>query len=164
MPWTTVSDSWYIDVNPTAGDRAAGIVVRPNTTMLNKGLHASTIAVGGSAVNLPRQIAVDYQITSLTDIKELPAASTPRLGPVYPHPIPLAGEARLLLRNPRLLPLRVTLHDVLGRERALLHKGQTSDNDILYLRPTALGLVPGSYLLRVLSPDGQQSRMVTVVR
>jgi hypothetical protein len=164
MPWTTVSDSWYIDVNPTAGDRAAGIVVRPNTTMLNKGLHASTIAVGGSAVNLPRQIAVDYQITSLTDIKELPAASTPRLGPVYPHPIPLAGEARLLLRNPHLLPLRVTLHDVLGRERALLHKGQTSDNDILYLRPTALSLVPGSYLLRVLSPDGQQSRMVTVVR
>jgi hypothetical protein len=164
MPWTAQSDGWYIDIDPVAGDQAGSIAVQPNTTMLNKGLHASTITVGGSAVNLPKNIAVDYLITSLTEVEEQPSARALSLGPVYPHPIPLAGEARILVRNPQGQPLRVTLHDLLGRERALLREGVTTDSDVLYLRPATLGLSPGSYLLRVLSPEGQQSRMVTIMR
>jgi len=138
--------------------------VQPNTTMLNKGLHRSTLTVSGSAVNLPRGIAVEYVITSMTAVEDQPSARTLSLGPVYPHPIPVAGEARILLRNPQGHALRVTLHDLLGRERALLREGVTTDSDVLYLRPAALGLSPGSYLLRVLSAEGQQSRLVTVVR
>lgn len=164
MPWTTMSDTWYIDIDPVSGDHAAAITVRPNTTMLNKGTHASTLTVSCSVMNHPRHIVVDYHMTSLTTVEEQASAQPLLLGPVYPHPIPLAGEARLLLGNPRMLPLRVTLHDMLGRERALLREGVITDIEVLYLRPTDIGLVPGSYLLRMLSPDGQQSRMVTVVR
>ena len=164
MPWTAQSDAWYMDIDPVAGDHAASISVQPNTTMLNKGLHLSTLTLGGSAVNLPKNIAVEYLISSLTEVIEQPMARTLSLGPVYPHPIPLGGEARILVRNRQGQPLRVTLHDLLGRERALLREGVTTDSDILYLRPAALGLSPGSYLLRVLSPEGQQSRLVTVVR
>ncbi|MBR9975228.1 MAG: hypothetical protein KFF77_06575 [Bacteroidetes bacterium] len=164
MPWTAQSDGWYIDIDPVAGDHTASIAVQPNTTMLNKGLHVSTLTLGGSAVNLPKGIVVDYLITSLTEVNEQPTARTLSLGPVYPHPIPLAGEARILLRNTQGQPLRVSLYDLLGRERALLREGVTTDSDVLYLRPATLGLSPGSYLLRVLSPEGQQSRLVTVVR
>ncbi len=164
IPWTAVSDTWYMDIDPEAGDRPGEIAVRPNTTMLNKGLHTSTLTIGGAAGNLPRRIAVEYQITNLTDVGDRPSVRSIAFGPVYPHPIPLAGEARLRLRNPRMLPLRVTLHDLLGRERAILREGMTSENEVLYLRPAALGLSPGNYLLRVLSSDGQQSLLVTVVR
>ncbi len=164
MPWTAQSDTWYIDLAPVAGDHAADISVQPNTTMLNKGLHASTITLAGAAPNLPRRIAVDYMITSLTGISEQPAARTLTLGAVYPHPIPLDGEARLLLRSVTETPVRITLHDLLGRERALLRDDIISETDILILRPAALGLAPGSYLLRALTPAGMSSRMVTVVR
>ena len=163
MPWTAQSDAWYIDVDPVAGDHAGSISVQPNTTMLNKGLHVSTLTVGGSAVNLPEGIAVEYMITSLTEAEDVPAPKALSLGPVYPQPIPLAGEARLLVRHSGALPLRVTVHDLLGRERAVLHEGVMADTDILYLRPAALGLTPGNYLLRVLSPEGQQSRLVTII-
>jgi hypothetical protein len=164
MPWTAQSDTWYIDLAPVAGDHAADISVQPNTTMLNKGLHASTITLACAAPNLPQRIAVDYMITSLTGIEEQPVARTLTLGAVYPHPIPLDGEARLLLRSTVETPVRITLHDLLGRERALLRDDLISEADILILRPAALGLAPGSYLLRALTPAGMSSRMVTVLR
>ncbi|MBE0642487.1 MAG: T9SS type A sorting domain-containing protein [Bacteroidetes bacterium] len=164
MPWTMQSDAWYIDIDPIAGDRTASIAVQPNTTLLNKGLHSSTITVGGAAGNPPRNITVDYMISSLTEVEGHPTARALSLGPVYPHPIPLAGEARILIRGPRGQSLRVTLHDLLGRERALLREGMTTEREILYLRPAALGLAPGVYLLRVHSTEGLQTRIVTVVR
>jgi hypothetical protein len=152
-----------------AGDHAASISVQPNTTMLNKGLHTSTITLAGSAPNLPRHIAVDYMITSLTGIEHRPTAQTITLGAVYPHPIPLQGEARLLLRtNEQAIAsgtrVRITLHDLLGRERAILRDDIITEADVLILRPAAMGLEPGNYILRVLSPDGMSARMVTVVR
>jgi hypothetical protein len=165
MPWTAQSDTWYIDLAPVTGDHAADISVQPNTTMLNKGLHASTITLAGAAPNLPQRIVVDYMITSLTGIGNQPSsATTLSLGSVYPHPIPLDGEARLLLRSPIETPVRITLHDLLGRERALLLDDIISEADVLILRPAALGLAPGSYLLRALTPAGMSSRMVTVLR
>jgi hypothetical protein len=169
MPWTSTSDTWYIDLAPMAGDHAASISVQPNTTVLNKGLHSSTITLAGSAPNLPQQIAVDYMITSLTGIEDPPHAQTLTLGAVYPHPIPMQGEARLLLRtNGQAIAsgtrVRITLHDLLGRERAVLRDDIITETDILILRPAAMGLEPGNYLLRVLSPDGMSARMVTVVR
>ncbi|MFA6234755.1 MAG: hypothetical protein WC824_11350 [Bacteroidota bacterium] len=164
MPWTAQSDTWYIDLDPVAGDHAATIAVRPNTTTLNKGMHASAIELAGSAQNLPKSIDVQYMITSLTGTGATPSPSSLSLGPVYPHPIPLQGEARMLITAASGSTARITLHDLLGRERALLHDGMMMGSEVLILRPTALGLEPGSYLLRLLSPDGMKSRMVTVVR
>ncbi|MFZ1731163.1 MAG: hypothetical protein WBQ23_05715 [Bacteroidota bacterium] len=166
MPWTAQSDIWYLDLDPVTGDHTATIAVRPNTSMLNKGMHASAIELAGSAQNLPKQIEVQYLITSLTSTGSTPAPSKLSLGPVYPHPIPLQGEARIIITSPagRSGAVHVTLHDLLGRERALLLDGVITDSEVLILRPAALGLEPGSYLLRLLSPGGMQSRMVTVVR
>ncbi len=164
MPWTAQSDTWYIDIDPVTGDHAATIAVRPNTTMLNKGMHASAIELAGSAQNLPKQIEVEYLITSLTSSGNTPAPSSLSLGPVYPHPISLQGEARLVITSTNGSTARITLHDLLGRERAVLHDGMITDSEVLILRPAALGLEPGSYLMRLLAPGGMQSRMVTVVR
>jgi hypothetical protein len=164
MPWTAQSDTWYIDLDPVTGDHSATIAVRPNTTMLNKGMHESGITLAGSAQNLPKSIDVLYTITSLTGTGSTPTPSSLSLGPIYPHPIPLQGEARILITAPAGSTARITLHDLLGRERALLHDGLITDSETLILRPVVLGLGPGSYLLRLLSPSGMLSRMVTVVR
>jgi hypothetical protein len=164
MPWTAQSDTWYIDLDPVAGDHSATIAVRPNTTMLNKGMHESGITLAGSAQNLPKSIDVLYTITSLTGTGRAPTPSSLSLGPIYPHPIPLQGEARILITAAVGTTVRITLHDMLGRERALLHDGMMTDSETLIIRPAALGLEPGSYLLRLLSPSGMQSRMVTIVR
>ncbi|MFZ1730181.1 MAG: hypothetical protein WAV84_08675 [Bacteroidota bacterium] len=164
MPWTAQSDTWYIDIDPVTGDHTATIAVRPNTTMLNKGMHSSAIELAGSAKNLPKQIEVEYLITSLTSTGSTPAPSSLSLGPVYPHPIPLQGEARIVITPLNGSTARITLHDLLGRERAVLHDGVITDSEVLILRPAVLGLEPGSYLLRLLSSNGMQSRMVTVVR
>jgi hypothetical protein len=169
MPWTAQSDTWYIDLAPVAGDHAASISVRPNTTMLNTGMHASTITLAGAAPNLPRHVAVDYLITSLTGVEDEPTARAFTLGAVYPHPIPLLGEARLLLRangqaSASGVRVRITLHDLLGRERAMLHDGVITETDVLLLRPAPMGLEPGNYLLRMLAPGGWSARMLTVVR
>jgi hypothetical protein len=164
MPWTAQSNTWYIDLNPVAGDHAATIAVRPNTTILNKGMHSSMIELAGSAWNLPKAIDVQYLITSLTGTAVTPAPSSISLGPVYPHPIPMQGEARVIITSPSGSSARITLHDLLGRQRALLYEGVIADSEVLILRPPNLGLEPGIYLLRLLSPDGMRSRMVTVVR
>ncbi|MFA6234070.1 MAG: hypothetical protein WC824_07750 [Bacteroidota bacterium] len=164
MPWTAQSDAWYIDLDPVAGDHAATIAVRPNTTTLNKGMHESGITLAGSAQNLPKSIDVQYMITSLTGTGRAPSPSSLSLGPIYPHPIPLQGEARMLITAASGSTARITLHDLLGRERALLHDGLMTEGEVLILRPAVLGLESGSYLLRLLSPNGMQSRMVTVVR
>jgi hypothetical protein len=107
---------------------------------------------------------VEYLITSLTSSGNTPAPSSLSLGPVYPHPISLQGEARLVITSTNGSTARITLHDLLGRERAVLHDGMITDSEVLILRPAALGLEPGSYLMRLLAPGGMQSRMVTVVR
>ncbi|MFZ1728765.1 MAG: hypothetical protein WBQ23_14715 [Bacteroidota bacterium] len=164
MPWTAQSDIWYIDLDPVTGDHAATIAVRPNTTTLNKGMHTSAIELAGTAQNLPKQIEVEYLITSLTGTGTTPAPSSLSLGPVYPHPIPLQGEARIVITPLNGSTARITLHDLLGRERAVLHDGVITESEVLILRPAVLGLEPGSYLLRLLAPSGMQSRMVTVVR
>lgn len=70
----------------------------------------------------------------------------------------------MLLRNPSMLQLRVILHDLLGRVRAVLRDGVITESDILIIRPATHRLEPGSYLLRVASSEGVQSRMVTVMR
>jgi hypothetical protein len=165
MPWTAQSDTWYIDLAPVVGDHAADISVQPNTTMLGKGLHESTITLAGAAPNLPQRIAVDYMITSLTGIGNQPSsAATLSLGSVYPHPIPLDGEARLLLRSTVETPVRITLHDMLGRERALLLDDIISEADVLILRPAALGLTPGMYLIRLIGAAHEDARLISVIR
>ena len=74
MPWSAQPDAWYIDVDPVSGDRAASLAVRPNTTLLGKGMHTSVLEVAGAAPNLPKRIAVDYLITSLTGSGDPPVA------------------------------------------------------------------------------------------
>ncbi len=164
MPWSAQPDACYIDVDPVSGDRAASLAVRPNTTLLGKGMHTSALEVAGAAPNFPKRIAVDYLITSLTGSGDLPVAGELSLGPVYPHLIPLQGEARIFVSITEGESFQLALYDLLGRQRALHHEGGSTGTEVLILKPVSLGLEPGMYLLRLTSGRGIATRMIAVMR
>lgn len=164
MPWTAQSAAWYIDADPVIGDRATNIAVRPNTTALNKGPYTSTLEIAGTAPNAPKRIAVEYMIRSLTGTDEIRTPATRFLGPVYPHPVPMDGEARIVFDMPGGIPSRLTLLDLLGRERAVLYDAVPSGGASVAFSPSRLHLSPGVYLLRLTSDQHTASRLVTVMR
>ena len=164
MPWTAQSDAWYIDVDPVAGDHAASIAVQPSTTMLPKGTHRSTIEVAGVAPNLPKRIEVEYRLWSLVGTTPAPRPSVFDLGPVYPHPIAMDGEAKIMIEVPEGTTVRLLLYDLLGRERAVLHEGPMAGDEVLIPKPSSLGLVPGIYLMRLIGNEHESARLISVVR
>jgi hypothetical protein len=164
MPWAVQSDTWYIDADPVLGDHAADIAVRPNTTALGRGSHASTLEIGGLAPNTPKRIAVEYVIWSLTGTDDIRSPEAHRIGSVYPHPVPMDGEATIVLDVPPGTAVRLTLVDLLGRERAVLYDAAASGGASVTLSPSRLHLSPGVYLLRLTSGQHTASRLVAVVR
>lgn len=76
---------------------------------------------------------------------------------VYPNPT--RGSASVMLSAPSPGAVRVTVHDALGREVAVLHEGPAVPRDLALPR-----LAPGVYVVRAVSPDGNASTAVTVVR
>jgi hypothetical protein len=127
-------------------------------------MHLSTLDITGSAPNLPRQIDVAYLITNLTSAGTPMAPDGISLGPVYPHPVPIHGEARIVNNVSEATTTRLVLSDLLGRVRAVLHQGTYDRSTTLTLRPARIGLAPGSYLLRLYTGGAVRARMVTVVR
>ncbi len=164
MPWAVQSDTWYIDADPVLGDHAADIAVRPNTTALGRGPHASTLEIGGSAPNTPKRIAVEYVIWRLTGTDGIRSPEAHRIGPVYPHPVPMDGEATIVLDVPPGTAVRLTLVDLLGRERAVLCEAAPSGGASVAFSPSRLHLSPGVYLLRLTSGQHTASRLVAVMR
>jgi hypothetical protein len=164
MPWTAQSDAWYMNVNPVTGDHAVQLSVQPNTTVLGKGMHASTLELGGVAPNLPKRIAVEYLITSLTATEPPSVPAALSLGPVYPHPVQLDGEARIVFKTPIGAKTSLVVYDLLGRKRAVLFANADDGQAVSILKPTELGLVPGIYLLQLSSDQQVTTRMVSVVK
>jgi hypothetical protein len=59
----------------------------------------------------------------------------------------------------------VTLYDLLGRERAVLYRGDLdAQGRVLSITPATLGLEPGSYMLRLTGGGKHSTRRFTVVR
>jgi hypothetical protein len=164
MPWTAQPDTWYIDVNPVAGDHTAQLAVQPNTTALNKGMHVSSLEIAGTLPNLPKRIAVEYLITSLTGTHDAAAPAKLSLGPVYPHPIPIQSEARIIVNGSSGIAMRLALYDLLGRERAVIFDGVASGDEVPMPKPVSLGIGAGVYLLHVTTTHQMTTRMISVVK
>jgi hypothetical protein len=121
MPWTAAGDAWWLAADPASGDRASVLAVRPVSTDLPIGLHATALRLAGQAPNLPREIPVTYEITGIVSAGEIPAPGAFGLSAIWPQPVPMQGEARLALRVHPGEHVRLTLHDALGRQVAVLH-------------------------------------------
>ncbi|MBR9976134.1 MAG: T9SS type A sorting domain-containing protein [Bacteroidetes bacterium] len=80
---------------------------------------------------------------------------------VYPHPVPTGGAAHIRISGTpagtALREVRASIHDLLGREVALLYEGMVSEaGQVLQLSPA--GLAAGTYLLRVASGTRVETR------
>jgi hypothetical protein len=163
MPWTAQGGQWWLNADPVSGDHAARIAVQPNSTALPVGLHATALTIAGQAPNLPKDVAVTYEITGLLDVGRRAAARLYEMGPVWPQPVPLNGEARISLNVPPGEYVRITLYDALGREVAVLREGVLPEADpVLRIVPSALRMQPGMYFIRMISAGGQAVRAVVV--
>ncbi len=163
MPWTAQGGQWWLDADPATGDHAARIAVQPTTTALPVGLHTTAISIAGQAPNLPRDVAVTYEITGLVGVESGAAPAAFGLGPVWPQPVPLNGEARISISVPPGEYVRLTIHDALGREVAVLHDGVMPEQDrILRFTPSTHRMSAGMYFLRLSSGAGEAVRVVVV--
>jgi hypothetical protein len=163
MPWTAQGGQWWLNADPVSGDHAARIAVQPNSTALPIGLHATALTIAGQAPNLPKDVAVTYEITGLLDVGRRAAARLYSLGPVWPQPVPLNGEASIAVNVPPGEYVRIALHDALGREVAVVKEGVLSESDaVLRIAPTVLRLRAGMYFVRMIGAGAQATRAVVV--
>jgi hypothetical protein len=163
MPWTAQGGSTWLNADPVSGDHAARIAVQPNSTALPIGLHATNLTIAGQAPNLPKDVAVTYRINGLVGVESSALTTSFGLGPVWPQPMPLNGEARISVNVTAGEYVRIVLHDALGRELAVLRDGVMPEADgVLRIVPSALRLQSGMYFIRMISAGGQVVRAVVV--
>jgi hypothetical protein len=192
MPWTAQGGDWWLASDPASGDRAARLAVQPVSTALPIGWHATALTIAGQAPNLPRDIAVTYEIHGILSVQTpggrlqpgehlppggrlppgerlQPGGRLPpggrllKLGEIWPQPVPLNGEARVSVHIPPGEYARITLHDALGREVAVLYDGMMLEADaVLRVTPSALRLQPGMYFIRMIVAGSQVVRGVVV--
>ena len=108
--------------------------------------------------------AADYLgLTGTLDTRPSEAAAAEQLiAGLYPSPVGWDGMVTVRIMSAGA-PARVSLHDLLGRELALLYDGETAAEGNL-LRIPAERLAAGTYLLRVVSGGRSESRPVLLVR
>jgi hypothetical protein len=158
MPWTAQGGQWWLNADPATGDHAARIAVQPNSTDLPIGLHSTALTIAGQAPNLPKDVAVTYEIRGVLDTERRAAARLYGMGPVWPQPVSLNGEARIGLSAHPGEYVRIVLYDALGREVALLREGVMPESDgVLRIVPSALRLQPGMYFIRMIAAGGVET-------
>ena len=81
-----------------------------------------------------------------------------------PAPNPARGQASVRFTLAASQPARVTLHDVLGRQVAVLFEGDAPAGTAQTVRVPLDGLAPGVYLLRLESAGQADLQRLTVVR
>lgn len=95
------------------------------------------------------------------DFPDPPVSELFVLLPNYPNPS--YGETVIEFSVPRPSELNITLHDLLGRQVREIFNGPATTG-LHRLRVDASGLASGIYIFRMISPDGVQSRKMTLIR
>jgi hypothetical protein len=180
MPWTAQGGDWWLASDPASGDRASRLAVQPVSTALPIGWHATALTIAGQAPNLPRDIAVTYEIHAILSVQTpggrlQPGGRLPpgehlppggrllKLGEIWPQPVAIHGEARVSVHIPPGEYARITLHDALGREVVVLRDGVMPEAyAVLRITPSALRLQPGMYFIRMIVAGSQVVRGVVV--
>ncbi|HYE58964.1 MAG TPA: T9SS type A sorting domain-containing protein, partial [Rhodothermales bacterium] len=78
-------------------------------------------------------------------------------------PSPAVSDARATLSIPSAGRVRATLHDLLGRQVAVLHEGPVAAGRMQFDVPVS-GLPAGMYVVRVEMPTGTASAPLVVQR
>jgi hypothetical protein len=142
-----------------SGNQSAQIAVQPSSTMLDEGAHGAQLLFAATQEN--RRVEVTYVIRKSTGVGEPPAPGALTLE-AWPQPVPSGTRLHVRIGGEEGASCRLTLHDLLGRERVsrTVESGRSVTID-----PETARLTAGVYLLRAVSNDGAQAvRMISVVR
>ena len=139
-------------IGPPWGDQAVALV----------GGHALVGQKADDVIGMNAGVLIAYDLSGVLTAAEPPGQATGAAA-VSVWPNPAAGVAVVRLVLPAAGTVRVSLHDVLGREAAVVHDG------VLPAGPSRLafdvsGLAAGVYVIRVLGAGLAASRTVTVAR
>jgi hypothetical protein len=156
MPWTAQSAEWWLDAQPQSGNNTATITVQPYSTLLDEGAHNTELAF--AAMPVSRDVAVTYVIRKSTAAGDPARPQSLRLD-VWPQPVPAGGILRVRIDGPAGSSYRLSLHDLLGRERMAR---DVAAAHMVELELGELSLTAGVYLLRVQSEEGSASKVVVV--
>ncbi|GAB5534852.1 MAG: hypothetical protein Rubg2KO_11010 [Rubricoccaceae bacterium] len=96
-------------------------------------------------------------------VSDDPSPVAPEALAVLAFPNPASGAMTVEVATPETSTARVSVHDALGREVAVLHHGPLAAGLRAFSLGTA-GLPPGLYHVRLRTPYGTAMRRVTVVR
>ena len=84
------------------------------------------------------------------------------LSDVFPQPVAAGQTASLLLRGSTETSVNVTLYDALGRRLRVLYDGDVQAGSSRILQIGTETLRSGTYFLRLVSPDGAQTRRFVI--
>jgi hypothetical protein len=157
MPWTAQSSERWLDAQPVSGSQSAQIAVQPNSTQLAEGAHGAEILLASTPVN--RHVAVTYVIRKTTGIEDTPAPGALTLD-AWPQPVSSGMRLQVSIGGASGESIRLTLHDLLGRER-LSREVESGYTTTIHLG--AAQLTAGVYLLRAVSDGGAKAVCVIFV-
>ena len=161
MPWTAQVGAAWLTAAPNAGDHAASIAVQPTTTALSEGLYTTALTIAGQSPNTSRDVVVLYRIIGAVAVEDLSMLESRALSPIWPQPVAVNGEARISIDVPIGEFLRLSMHDALGREVAVLYEGKMSEERrIIRFIPSVSQLTPGMYFIRQITRKGGIARGV----
>jgi len=157
MPWTAQPSEWWLDAQPTSGSQSTQISVQPNSTLLDAGAHGADLLFATTPTD--RHVAITYVIRKSTGI-ESPAAPGALTLDAWPQPVAAGAWLHVRIGGEAGGSCRLTLHDLLSRER-LTRYAETASPVVIDLG--ALQLPTGVYLLRAVSANGAQAtRMIAL--
>jgi hypothetical protein len=157
MPWTSQSSAWWLAAQPASGSQSAQVLVQPTSTQLDVGSHATELTFAATPAS--RSVAVTYVIRKSTGIEE-PVSPDGSALDAWPQPVSVSGMLHVRVESAGENE-RISLIDVLGRERISINPGE-SGSVTIDLAP--LQLSPGMYILRMTSHTGIRQRRIVIAR
>lgn len=156
--WQVSSDVDWIDVEPGTGAGHMTVQVSINTPHLTAGSYDAVLTVGSP--NEPTRTPVPVTLQMVVGVEQvLPPAGFALLAA---HPNPTSGVTVLDLdAGAATRPLRLTLHDLLGRQVGDLSTSVRPRGGRQQIRFDATRLPPGTYTARL--TDGTQLRALQLM-
>jgi hypothetical protein len=102
----------------------------------------------------------DAQTVDIQQITDVPAAELT----LFAAPNPASGMTRIEFALTSAAPVYLAVYDLMGREVAVIADGAVQPQGTFEASFDASTLAPGTYLYRLVTPNGSVSRALTVVR
>ncbi len=157
--WQSRPGAAWLDAVPASSSGPGAIDVRPNTTALALGIHASDVAITATPPATGRTVLVDYELVTQLGTGDDIGPMTPILD--MPFPNPAAKRFTLTLHAARAGRVTLLLLDALGRVRGTIFD-DACDPGSRRFDVDAGGLAPGVYFIQLRAERAAALRAIIV--